>query len=185
MFEYGTVCRNPVCRIRQTVPTFLSLLKKNRQPVPRIQQIGFRQTGFRQTGFRQTEHIPYVHLLLVPELQERSEAERRAIWPCLNVATRRREQSDRDIQAGTLIHSLYNVHRNIVRTSQFHLERKKAKVITVFKKGSQTKVKNYRPIILLNFCSKFFENIFERLLDIYTPICRNANTVSELVDHQS
>ena len=28
-------------------------------------------------------------------MQERSEAERRAIWPCLNVATWRRERSDR------------------------------------------------------------------------------------------
>ena len=31
-------------------------------------------------------------------MQERSEAERRAIWPCLNVATWRRERSDRAIQ---------------------------------------------------------------------------------------
>ena len=31
-------------------------------------------------------------------MQERSEAERRAIWPCLNVATWRRERSDRPIQ---------------------------------------------------------------------------------------
>ena len=30
-------------------------------------------------------------------MQERSEAERRAIWPCLNVATWRRERSDRAI----------------------------------------------------------------------------------------
>ena len=28
-------------------------------------------------------------------MQERSEAERRAIWPCLNVATWRRERSDK------------------------------------------------------------------------------------------
>ena len=28
-------------------------------------------------------------------MQERSEAERRAIWPCLNVGTWRRERSDR------------------------------------------------------------------------------------------
>ena len=31
-------------------------------------------------------------------MQERSEAERRTIWPCLNVATWRRERSDRAIQ---------------------------------------------------------------------------------------
>ena len=31
-------------------------------------------------------------------MQERSDAERRAIWPCLNVATWRRERSDRAIQ---------------------------------------------------------------------------------------
>ena len=31
-------------------------------------------------------------------MQERSEAERRATWPCLNVATWRRERSDRAIQ---------------------------------------------------------------------------------------
>ena len=31
-------------------------------------------------------------------MQERSEAERRAIWTCLNVATWRRERSDRAIQ---------------------------------------------------------------------------------------
>ena len=31
-------------------------------------------------------------------MQERSEAERRAIWPCLNVATWRRERSDRAMQ---------------------------------------------------------------------------------------
>ena len=39
-----------------------------------------------------------VHIPLVPLMQERSEAERRAIWPCLNVATWRRERSDRAIQ---------------------------------------------------------------------------------------
>ena len=39
LIEYGTVCRNPVCRIRQIVS--------------RIRQIRFRQTGFHQTG-----HIP-------------------------------------------------------------------------------------------------------------------------------
>ena len=42
--------------------------------------------------------VSYVHIPLVPEMQERSEAERRAIWPCLNVATWRRERSDRAIQ---------------------------------------------------------------------------------------
>ena len=31
--------------------------------------------------------VKYVHIPLVPSMQERSEAERRAIWPCLNVAT--------------------------------------------------------------------------------------------------
>ena len=31
-------------------------------------------------------------------MQERSEAERRAVWPCLNVATWRRKRSDRAIQ---------------------------------------------------------------------------------------
>ena len=31
-------------------------------------------------------------------MQERSEAERRAIWPCLNVATWQRERSDRAVQ---------------------------------------------------------------------------------------
>ena len=43
-------------------------------------------------------------------MQERSEAERRAIWPCLNVATWRRERSDRAIQQirknSTAIHSI-------------------------------------------------------------------------------
>ena len=42
--------------------------------------------------------VRYVHIPLVPKMQERSEAERRAIWPCLNVATWRRERSDRAIQ---------------------------------------------------------------------------------------
>ena len=42
--------------------------------------------------------VGYVHIPLVPWLQERSEAERRAIWQCLNVATWRRERSDRAIQ---------------------------------------------------------------------------------------
>ena len=42
--------------------------------------------------------VRYVHIPLVPWMQERSEAERRAIWPCLNVATWRRERSDRAIQ---------------------------------------------------------------------------------------
>ena len=42
--------------------------------------------------------VRYVHIPLVPWMQERSEAERRAIWPCLNVATWRRELSDRAIQ---------------------------------------------------------------------------------------
>ena len=28
-----------------------------------------------------------IHIPLVPQMQERTEAERRAIWPCLNVAT--------------------------------------------------------------------------------------------------
>ena len=42
--------------------------------------------------------IKYVHKPLVPKRQERSEAERRAIWPCLNVATWRRERNDRAIQ---------------------------------------------------------------------------------------
>ena len=31
-------------------------------------------------------------------MREQSEAERRAIWPCVNVATWRRERSDRSIQ---------------------------------------------------------------------------------------
>ena len=39
--------------------------------------------------------VSYVH---IPLVQERSEAERRAIWLCLNVATWRRERSDRAIQ---------------------------------------------------------------------------------------
>ena len=39
-----------------------------------------------------------VHKPLLPWMQERSEAERRAIWPCLNVATWQRERSDRAIQ---------------------------------------------------------------------------------------
>ena len=42
--------------------------------------------------------VSYVHIPLVAYMQERSEAERRAIWPCLNVATWRRERSDRAIQ---------------------------------------------------------------------------------------
>ena len=42
--------------------------------------------------------VRYVHIPLVPRMQERSEAERRAIWRCLNVATWRRERSDRAIQ---------------------------------------------------------------------------------------
>ena len=42
--------------------------------------------------------VSYVQIPLVPYMQERSEAERRAIWPCLNVATWRRERSDRPIQ---------------------------------------------------------------------------------------
>ena len=41
--------------------------------------------------------VRYVHIPLVPWMQERSEAERRAIWPCLNVATWRRERNDRAI----------------------------------------------------------------------------------------
>ena len=43
-------------------------------------------------------------------MQERSEAERCAIWPCLNVATWRRERSDRAIQQilsnSTALHSI-------------------------------------------------------------------------------
>ena len=31
-------------------------------------------------------------------MQERNEAERRARWPCLNIATWRRERSDRALQ---------------------------------------------------------------------------------------
>ena len=42
--------------------------------------------------------VKYARIPLVPQMQERSEAERRAIWPCLNVATWRRERSDRAIQ---------------------------------------------------------------------------------------
>ena len=46
----------------------------------------------------------------MPWMQERSEAERRAIWPCLNVATWRRERSDRAIQQirwnSTAFHSI-------------------------------------------------------------------------------
>ena len=42
--------------------------------------------------------VRYVHIPLVPQMQERSEAERRAIWPCLNAATWRRERSDRALQ---------------------------------------------------------------------------------------
>ena len=42
--------------------------------------------------------VSYIHIPLVPYMQERSEAERRAIWPCLNVVTWRRERSDRAIQ---------------------------------------------------------------------------------------
>ena len=51
-----------------------------------------------------------VHIQLVPWMQERSETERRAIWPCLNVATWRRERSDRAIQQirwnSTAFHSI-------------------------------------------------------------------------------
>ena len=50
--EYGTVSRNPVCRIRQIVFPLHSLRENNRQTVPRIRQIGFRQTG----------HIPFRNL---------------------------------------------------------------------------------------------------------------------------
>ena len=42
--------------------------------------------------------VSYVHIPLVPQMQEQNEAERRANWPCLNVATWRRERSDRAIQ---------------------------------------------------------------------------------------
>ena len=42
--------------------------------------------------------VRYAHIPLLPWMQERSEAEQRAIWPCLNVATWRRELSDRALQ---------------------------------------------------------------------------------------
>ena len=72
--------------------------------------------------------------------------------------------------AASFIHSLYNVYRYFVRTSQFLLKWKEAKVILVFKKGSQLKVENYRPISLLKSGSKLFEMIiFKQLLDIDTP----------------
>ena len=38
--------------------------------------------------------VSYIHIPLVPQMQGRSEAERRAIWPCLNVATWRKKRSD-------------------------------------------------------------------------------------------
>ena len=84
--------------------------------------------------------------------------------------------------AGTLTHSpLYNVYRNNVRTSQFPLKWKEAKVIPVFKKGSQTKVGIYRPISLVKFLRLYSSDFWTST----TPKCRNDFTVSELVDHQS
>ena len=72
--------------------------------------------------------------------------------------------------ADTLIHPLYNVYRNLVRTFIFPLKWEEAEVIPVFKKGSQTKVENNHAISLLNIGSKTFEMIiFQRLLDIYDP----------------
>ena len=60
--EYGTVCRNPISRIRQIVPTLPSLPKQNRQTVPRIRQIGFRQTGhIPPRPLREGEDLSYVH----------------------------------------------------------------------------------------------------------------------------
>ena len=70
--EYRTVCRNPVSRIRQIVPTLPSLPKKTRQTVPRIRQIGFRQTGhippnmgqFAETQFAETQFAEFGKLSL-------------------------------------------------------------------------------------------------------------------------
>ena len=50
-------------------------------------------------------------------MQERSKAERRAIWPCLNLATWRRERSDRAIQQ-MLIATKYN-HMKIIADIEF------------------------------------------------------------------
>ena len=51
-------------------------------------------------------------------MQERSEAERRAIWPCLNVATWRRERSDRDIQQ-TYKPPRFSLFANLYRSAGF------------------------------------------------------------------
>ena len=59
--------------------------------------------------------------------------------------------------AGTLFLSLYNVYRNIVRTSQFPFKWNEAKVTQALKNGLQKKVENYRTVSLLNIGCKTFQ----------------------------
>ena len=88
--------------------------------------------------------------------------------------------------AGTHTHSpLYNVYRNNVRTSQFPLKWKEAKVIPVFKKGSQTKVEIYRPISLVKILRLYSSDFWTSTPPYAGTILRFLNwliTNLEIVD---
>ena len=73
---------------------------------------------------------------------------------------------------------LASMANTMLKTGIFPSLCKKAKVIVIFKKGSKDSMNNYRPISLLNFCSKIFEKI------IHNRLIKFINENNIIMDNQ-
>ena len=51
------------------------------------------------------------------------------------------------------------IFKTCLRNGRFPLERKKANVVPIHKKGDKQTIKNYRPVSLLPICGKIFERL--------------------------
>ena len=51
------------------------------------------------------------------------------------------------------------IFKTCLRNGRFPLERKKASVVPIHKKGDKQTIKNHRPVSLLPICDKIFERL--------------------------
>ena len=65
---------------------------------------------------------------------------------------------------------LEKIFKTCLRNGKFPLERKKANIVPIYKKGDKQTIENYCPVLFLPICGKIFERLPYDTLEILASI---------------
>ena len=70
----------------------------------------------------------------------------------------------------SICQTLEIIFKIYLRNGRFPLERKKANVVHIYKKGDKQTIESYRPVSFIPICGKIFERLLYNTLEIVASI---------------